>query len=65
MPKFKITTNTGHSFTFEASSPIEAQHQFICKALDDFVEDQTKIYGEIVRVSLIENSLDNISRKNK
>jgi hypothetical protein len=55
MPDYKITTNTGHSFIFATDSEIEAQHQFICKALDDFVDDQNNDYGEIIDVAELPN----------
>jgi hypothetical protein len=50
MPKYKITTDLGFNFTFNASDPLAAQNEFICKCIDDVIQNPEIAYGEIIDI---------------
>lgn len=47
---YRIFTSRGHEFLISATSELEAKNKFIVKVLDDFINDQSLNYGEVVDI---------------
>lgn len=50
MAIYRIFTSKGFEFLISATSELEANNKFIVKVLDDFINDQSLNYGEVVDI---------------
>lgn len=50
MATYKIFTSKGYEFLINATNELEAKNKFIVKVLDDFINDHSLNYGEVVDI---------------
>ena len=50
MATYKIFTSKSYEFLINAANELEAKNKFIVKVLDDFINDHSLNYGEVVDI---------------